>query len=77
MPSSAGRFRVLKGIEVDILADGSLDFPDEVLRTFDLVVASVHSRFNLTAEEQTRAHDPRRLEPVRRHHRPPDRPARC
>lgn len=49
-----GAFRVLKGIEVDILADGELDYPDEVLRTFDLVIASVHSRFNLTAEEQTR-----------------------
>lgn len=49
----AGSIRVLKGTEVDILADGSLDFPDEVLRTFDLVVASVHSRFNLGAEEQT------------------------
>jgi DNA polymerase (family 10) len=46
-------FRVLKGVEVDILADGSLDFPDDVLRTFDLVVASVHSRFNLSAGEQT------------------------
>ena len=46
-------FHVLKGIEVDILADGSLDFPDEVLKTFDLVVASVHSRFNLEAAEQT------------------------
>jgi DNA polymerase (family 10) len=48
-----GGFRVLKGIEVDILADGSLDYPDEVLKTFDLVVASVHSRFNLTEKEQT------------------------
>jgi DNA polymerase (family 10) len=46
-------FHVLKGIEVDILADGSLDFPDEVLKTFDLVVASVHSRFNLDAAGQT------------------------
>ena len=46
-------FRVLKGIEVDILADGSLDYPDEVLASFDLVVASVHSRFNLQATEQT------------------------
>jgi len=46
-------FRVLKGIEVDILADGSLDYPDEVLASFDLVVASVHSRFNLQASEQT------------------------
>jgi DNA polymerase (family 10) len=49
-----GAFRVLKGIEVDILADGALDFPDEVLATFDLVVASVHSRFQLGEDEQTR-----------------------
>jgi DNA polymerase (family 10) len=49
----AGSFRVLKGIEVDILADGALDYPDEVMRSFDLVVASVHSRFNLGADEQT------------------------
>jgi DNA polymerase (family 10) len=48
-----GSFRVLKGIEVDILADGSLDFPDAVLASFDLVVASVHSRFNLDAADQT------------------------
>jgi DNA polymerase (family 10) len=46
-------FRVLKGIEVDILGDGSLDYPDDVLSGFDLVVASVHSRFNLQAGEQT------------------------
>lgn len=46
-------FRVLKGIEVDILVDGSLDYPDEVLQSFDLVVASVHSRFDLKAAEQT------------------------
>lgn len=50
----AGTFRVLHGIEADILADGSLDYPDEVLAGLDLVVGSVHSRFNLTAEEQTR-----------------------
>ncbi len=50
----APSFRVLKGTEVDILADGSLDFPDEVLASFDLVVASVHSRFNMSREEQTR-----------------------
>ena len=49
----AGAFRVLKGIEVDILVDGGLDYPDEVLASFELVVASVHSRFNLSAEEQT------------------------
>jgi DNA polymerase (family 10) len=46
-------FRILKGIEVDILVDGALDYPDDVLERLDLVVASVHSRFNLSAEEQT------------------------
>jgi DNA polymerase (family 10) len=48
-----GAFRVLKGIEVDILADGSLDYPDEVLASFEIVVASVHSRFSLPEAEQT------------------------
>src|SRR6185369_9144892 len=38
----------------DILADGSLDYPDEVLARFDFVVASVHSRFRLDPKEQTR-----------------------
>ena len=47
------RFRVLKGIESDILADGSLDYPDDVLATFDVVIAAVHSRFNLPEKEQT------------------------
>jgi DNA polymerase (family 10) len=49
----AGRFRVFKGIESDILADGSLDYPDEVLATFEFVVASVHSRFKLDRASQT------------------------
>jgi DNA polymerase (family 10) len=48
-----GSFRVLKGIEVDILSDGRLDFDDDTLTTFDLVVASVHSAFNLSEEKQT------------------------
>ena len=48
-----GRLRVFKGIESDILADGSLDYPDEVLTSFDFVVASVHSRFKLGRKEQT------------------------
>jgi DNA polymerase (family X) len=46
-------FRILKGIESDILADGSLDYPDEVLARFDFVVASVHSRFKLDRKAQT------------------------
>jgi DNA polymerase (family 10) len=45
--------RIFKGIEADILADGALDYPDEMLATFDFVIASVHSRFNLPEEEQT------------------------
>lgn len=45
---------LLKGIEVDILDDGSLDLPDTALAELDLVVAAVHSRFNLSREAQTR-----------------------
>lgn len=46
-------FRLLKGIEVDILEDGSLDLADEVLAELDLVVCSIHSQFDLSAEKQT------------------------
>src|SRR3954471_23039499 len=49
----AGQFRIFKGIESDILVDGSLDYPDDVLARFDFVVASVHSRFRLDTEAQT------------------------
>jgi DNA polymerase (family 10) len=44
---------VLKGIEVDILEDGRLDLPDEVLAECDLVVGAVHSKFNLPRARQT------------------------
>ena len=46
-------FTILKGIEVDILKDGALDLPDSTLEKLDVVVASVHSFFDLTREEQT------------------------
>ncbi len=46
-------FRILKGIEVDILKNGELDFPDHVLKELDIVVASVHSNFKLDADQQT------------------------
>jgi DNA polymerase (family 10) len=46
--------RIFKGIEADILVDGAMDYPDDVLATFDFVIASVHSRFNLSEEDQTR-----------------------
>jgi DNA polymerase (family 10) len=48
-----GRIRVLPGIEVDILADGSLDLADETLAQMDVVVASVHSHFAQPVEEMT------------------------
>jgi DNA polymerase (family 10) len=44
---------LLKGIEVDILEDGSLDLPDDVLARLDLVIGAVHSQFNLSRAKQT------------------------
>jgi DNA polymerase (family X) len=44
---------ILKGSEVDILADGSLDYPDDLLRQMDFVIASVHSRFSMPPGEMT------------------------
>lgn len=46
-------FTILKGIEVDILEDGSLDLSDKVLKELDIVVGAIHYKFNLTREEQT------------------------
>jgi DNA polymerase (family 10) len=48
-----GRIRVFTGIEVDILGDGGLDLEDEVLAEMDVVIASVHSRFEMGREEMT------------------------
>ena len=45
--------RVLKGVEADILADGRLDYADDVLDRLDFVIASIHSRFNLSEAEMT------------------------
>ncbi len=47
-------FQLLAGAEVDILPDGSLDFPDGVLRQLDVVIASVHSHFRQDRETMTR-----------------------
>ncbi|HKN46768.1 MAG TPA: DNA polymerase/3'-5' exonuclease PolX, partial [Candidatus Polarisedimenticolia bacterium] len=46
-------FRILKSAEVDILEDGSLDLPDDVLKELDLTVCSVHSKFDLPRAKQT------------------------
>ena len=47
-------FRVLVGTEVDILKDGSLDYPDELLAELDVVVASPHASHRLSAVGQTK-----------------------
>lgn len=44
-------FRIFKSIEADILGDGSLDYDDDVLATFDLVIASVHSNLKISEEK--------------------------
>ncbi len=46
-------FEVLKSIEVDILEDGTLDLPNEILSRLDLVVGAIHSQFNLPEHKQT------------------------
>lgn len=53
LQTSGSKFRVLKGTECDILKDGSLDLPNEILAKLDVVGVSVHSLFNLPREEQT------------------------
>lgn len=47
------KIHIFKGIEADILPNGDLDYDDRILSSFDFVIASVHSRFNMTEEEMT------------------------
>lgn len=46
-------FRIFKGIECDILQDGSLDYPDELLARFDFVIASIHSQLQMDQQQAT------------------------
>jgi len=46
-----GGFKIFKSIESDILNDGSLDYPEDLLKTFDLVIASIHSNLQMTEEK--------------------------
>jgi DNA polymerase (family 10) len=48
------KIRIFRGIESDILADGSLDYSDKVLESFDFVIGSIHSRFNMPEREMTK-----------------------
>jgi len=51
--STFNDFRILKGIESDILNDGSLDYPEEILKTFDFIVASIHSNLKMDEAKAT------------------------
>ncbi len=46
--------RILKGTECDILSDGRLDYPDEILEQFDVIIASIHSRYRQADEQMTK-----------------------
>ena len=52
--SDAGEFRILKGIEADILADGRLDYDEQLLAQLDFVIGSIHSRFGMDGPAMTR-----------------------
>src|SRR5690606_37222933 len=51
--SELAPFRIFKGIEYDILNDGSLDYPDEILSGFDFVVSSIHAPLNMDEQRAT------------------------
>jgi DNA polymerase (family 10) len=51
--AEVGDFRVLKGVEADILADGQLDYDEGLLARFDYVIASIHSRFKMDGPAMT------------------------
>lgn len=48
------KVKILKGTESDILQDGSLDYPDWILEQFDVIVASIHSRYKMNSEQMTK-----------------------
>jgi len=51
--AGTSKLRILKGTEVDILPDGTLDYPDKVLARLDFVIASIHTNFTMTEEAMT------------------------
>src|SRR5688572_5673866 len=48
------KVKILRGTESDIVADGHLDYPDRVLEQFDVIVASIHSRYKMDSEKMTK-----------------------
>ena len=67
-------FRILRGIECDILPDATLDLPDDVLAELDWVMASIHGGQRQSREQLTRADAGGRLQPARLGDQPPDGP---
>ncbi|MDX2172427.1 MAG: PHP domain-containing protein [Bacteroidota bacterium] len=51
--ASYQNFKILKGIESDILSDGSLDYSEDILKTFDFIVASIHSNLKMSEDKAT------------------------
>ena len=68
-------FHILKSSEVDILADGRSDYPDDLLEELDYTVCSIHSRFACRSGSANRAHPPRDGQPPFQYPRPCDRTA--
>ena len=52
--SKYSNFKILKGIESDILSEGQLDYPDEILASFDFIVASIHQGFSNDEDKMTK-----------------------
>jgi DNA polymerase (family 10) len=48
------KVKILRGTESDIVADGHLDYPDKILEQFDVIVASIHSRYKMDSEKMTK-----------------------
>ena len=68
-------FTLFWGVESDILGDGSLDYPDDILKNFDFVIASIHSQFSLDAGGHDRTHRDRPGQPFLHHAGAHQRPA--
>src|SRR5258705_1385960 len=58
------KIRILRGTESDIIADGRLDYPDKILEQFDVIVASIHSRYKMDSAKMTQRIETAMRQPV-------------
>src|ERR1043166_289637 len=58
------KVKILRGTESDIVADGSLDYPDRILEKFDVIVASIHSRYKMDSAKMTKRIETAMRQPV-------------